>query len=80
MSNLVPPPVNPTAPPPTPLIQPQPNERNLNENRGVPLTIIQKELITFDGNKNNLSRFLRVSESALNLVSPQERETLFEII
>ena len=45
-----------------------------------PLSLLQKELITFDGEKESLSRFLNVCESVQSLVKPEDSTALFTLI
>ena len=45
-----------------------------------PLSVLQKELIAFDGEKESLSRFLNVCESVQSLVKPEDSTALFTLI
>lgn len=44
------------------------------------LRIVEKQLRSFNGNKERLSEFLSVNQAALNLVAPAERDMLFNLI
>ena len=45
-----------------------------------PLSVLQKELISFDGEKGSLCRFISVCESVMGLVKEEDKIALFTLI
>ena len=44
------------------------------------ISVLQKELVSFDGERDSLSKFISVSEKALEMCKEEERKLLFELI